>query len=146
MFDTTEEAIVKWNIDRQMQNEEPTDYGVVYCILEELFEYLGLEDKDCKKLAGTYAKFMIQEAASFDAVATEAQKIDALCDINVFSDGFILRHGHEPIIAMTETIKEINTRVGSFDESNGKWKKDKSDEAKANWYIADRKISKMQRQ
>lgn len=142
----TEKLIVEWNEERNLHLQEPTDYGVVYCILEELFEYLGLKEKDCKALAKVYAKYMTQEAESCDAHATEAEKIDALCDINVFSDGFILRHGHDPVTAMNETIKEINTRVGSFDSQNGKWKKDKSVEAQANWYTANRVVSKMQRQ
>ena len=38
--------------------------------------------------------------------------------------------------AMIETIKEINSRTGKWDESKKKWIKDKSPEAKAKWYKA----------
>lgn len=41
--------------------------------------------------------------------------------------------------AMQETIKEINSRVGKYDESKKKWIKDKSPEAVANWYKANYK-------
>ena len=40
-------------------------------------------------------------------------------------------------IAMDETIKEISSRTGSYDEKAKKWIKDESDVAKAKWYKAD---------
>ena len=40
-------------------------------------------------------------------------------------------------IAMLETIKEISSRTGSYDETTKKWIKDTSDEARAKWYRAD---------
>ena len=40
-------------------------------------------------------------------------------------------------IAMLETIKEISSRTGSYDEKAKKWVKDESDEARAKWYKAD---------
>ena len=40
-------------------------------------------------------------------------------------------------IAMDETIKEISSRTGSYDEVSKKWVKDTSDEAKAKWHQAD---------
>ena len=40
-------------------------------------------------------------------------------------------------IAMLETIKEISSRTGSYDETAKKWIKDTSDEARAKWYQAD---------
>ena len=40
-------------------------------------------------------------------------------------------------IAMDETIKEISSRIGAYDENARKWVKDTSDEAKAKWYKAD---------
>ena len=40
-------------------------------------------------------------------------------------------------IAMLETIKEISSRTGSYDEKAKKWIKDESDEARATWYQAD---------
>ena len=40
-------------------------------------------------------------------------------------------------IAMDETIKEISSRTGAYDEKAKKWVKDASDEARAKWYKAD---------
>ena len=39
--------------------------------------------------------------------------------------------------AMDETIKEISSRTGAYDENAKKWVKDESDEARAKWHKAD---------
>ena len=46
-------------------------------------------------------------------------------------------------IAMDETIKEISSRTGSYDEVSKKWVKDESDEAKAKWYQADYELARI---
>ena len=46
------------------------------------------------------------------------------------------QYGFNFEIAMLETIKEISSRTGSYDEVSKKWVKDTSDEAKAKWYQA----------
>ena len=38
---------------------------------------------------------------------------------------------------MLETIKEISSRTGAYDENAKKWVKDTSDEARAKWYKPD---------
>ena len=47
------------------------------------------------------------------------------------------QYGFDFHIAMDETIKEISSRTGSYDEKAKKWVKDESNEAKAKWYQAD---------
>lgn len=47
------------------------------------------------------------------------------------------QYGFNFEIAMLETIKEISSRTGAYDEKAKKWIKDTSDEAKAKWYKAD---------
>ena len=47
------------------------------------------------------------------------------------------QYGFNFRIAMDETIKEISSRTGSYDEKAKKWVKDESDEAKAKWHKAD---------
>lgn len=47
------------------------------------------------------------------------------------------QYGFNFEIAMLETIKEISSRTGSYDEKAKKWIKDTSDEAMAKWYKAD---------
>ena len=46
-------------------------------------------------------------------------------------------YGYNFEIAMLETIKEISSRTGTYNETSKKWIKDESDEAKAKWYKAD---------
>lgn len=46
-------------------------------------------------------------------------------------------YGYNFELAMLETIKEISSRTGSYDEKAKKWIKDTSDEAMAKWYKAD---------
>ena len=47
-------------------------------------------------------------------------------------------------IAMLETIKEISSRTGSYDEKAKKWIKDESDEARAKWYKADYELARIE--
>ena len=47
------------------------------------------------------------------------------------------QYGFNFEIAMLETIKEISSRTGAYDEVSKKWVKDESDEARAKWYKAD---------
>ena len=47
------------------------------------------------------------------------------------------KYGYNFEIAMLETIKEISSRTGAYDENAKKWVKDESDEAKSKWYKAD---------
>ena len=48
-------------------------------------------------------------------------------------------------IAMDETIKEISSRTGSYDEASKKWVKDTSDEARAKWYQADYELARIKK-
>lgn len=52
-------------------------------------------------------------------------------------------YGYNFEIAMLETIKEISSRTGTYDESAKKWVKDISDEAKAKWYKADYELARI---
>lgn len=48
-------------------------------------------------------------------------------------------------VAMLETIKEISSRTGSYDEVSKKWVKDESDEAKAKWYQANYELARIEK-
>ena len=48
-------------------------------------------------------------------------------------------------IAMLETIKEISSRTGAYDENAKKWVKDESDEARAKWYKADYELARIEK-
>lgn len=45
--------------------------------------------------------------------------------------------------SMIETIKEISSRTGSYDEVSKKWVKDESNEAKAKWYSANYELARL---
>ena len=48
-------------------------------------------------------------------------------------------------IAMDETIKEISSRTGAYDEKAKKWVKDASDEARAKWYQANYELARIEK-
>ena len=54
-------------------------------------------------------------------------------------------YGYNFELAMLETIKEISSRTGSYDENAKKWVKDTSLEAKAKWYQADYELARIKR-
>ena len=54
-------------------------------------------------------------------------------------------YGFDFQIAMDETIKEISSRTGSYDEKAKKWVKDESDEARAKWYQANYELARIEK-
>ena len=54
-------------------------------------------------------------------------------------------YGFDFQIAMDETIKEISSRTGAYDENAKKWVKDESDEAKAKWYQANYELARIEK-
>ena len=57
--------------------------------------------------------------------------------------GVCEQYGFNFEIAMRETIKEISSRTGAYDENAKKWVKDESDEAKAKWYKANYELARI---
>ena len=55
------------------------------------------------------------------------------------------QYGYNFQIAMDETIKEISSRTGAYDEKAKKWVKDTSDEARAKWYQADYELARIKK-
>lgn len=53
-------------------------------------------------------------------------------------------YGYNFELAMLETIKEISSRTGAYDEKAKKWIKDTSDEAKAKWYSANYELARIE--
>ncbi len=77
---------------------------------------------DLAKEAGHIAEELSEMLRSKD----DHETVDALCDIMVFSVGALWKLGYEPTEAMNETLKEIQSRGGSWDTSMGKWVKQKT--------------------
>lgn len=88
---------------------------------------------------------------SFDADYILKQMVEKCAEFSYFDWGeekcfniilancaYLCEHyGFNFEIAMLETIKEISSRTGSYDEKAKKWVKDSSDEARKKWYKAD---------
>ena len=55
------------------------------------------------------------------------------------------QYGFDFQIAMDETIKEISSRTGSYDEKAKKWVKDTTDEARAKWYSANYELARIEK-
>ena len=60
-----------------------------------------------------------------------------LCYVLGVCASLCYQYGFDFQKAMEETIKEISSRTGAYDENAKKWVKDESDEAKSKWYKAD---------
>ena len=56
------------------------------------------------------------------------------------------KYGYDFKIAMEETIKEISSRTGSYDERAKKWVKDTSDEARKKWYRANYELARIEKE
>ncbi len=84
----------------------------------------------------TQGSFIAEELSEFLRAKTDNEEIDALCDIIVFCTNAIRLKGYDPNIAMAETLREIESRTGTFNNQTGKWEKDKTPEAMAFWYTA----------
>ena len=59
--------------------------------------------------------------------------------------GVCEKYGFNFEMAMLETIKEISSRTGSYNETTKKWEKDMSDEARAKWYSANYELARIKK-
>ena len=89
-----------------------------------------------KFLLGVVCTFLIDKTNTF---TTEDDILEGLIKHCIF---MMKAMGYNPRIVMQETLKEISSRVGAYSEETGKWEKDKSPEAQANWYKADYSLAK----
>ena len=65
-------------------------------------------------------------------------------NIILINCAYLCKHyGFDFQIAMDETIKEISSRTGSYNEVSKKWVKDTSDEARAKWYQANYELARI---
>jgi len=133
--------IERFAIDRNIHQMEYSAFDYIANIQEELIELLGGEVKkeDRDKLKTAYENFL-KELLKENVIDTELVvshddiRADAIADIIVFSITELMKIKYDPEKVLLEVAKEINSRVGSI--VNGKFEKDLSKEAKANWYKA----------
>ena len=55
------------------------------------------------------------------------------------------QYGFNFQLAMEETVKEISSYTGSYDEDTKKWERDDSREAQTTWYHADYKLARIEK-
>ena len=95
------QGIVQFNVDRQLDTFKASS------------EYIMLEEE-------------LQEFYAAASKEDSNEMLDALCDIIVVATGAIHKMGYNPELALVETVKEITSRQGSFNEETGKWQKDRN--------------------
>ena len=69
-----------------------------------------------------------------------------LCYVLGVCASLCYQYGFDFQKAMDETIKEISSRTGSYDEKAKKWIKDTSDEAKVKWYQANYELARIKKE
>ena len=88
-------------------------------------------------------KQMVEKCAEFSYFEWGEEKCFNIVLVNC---AYLCEHyGYNFEIAMLETIKEISSRTGSYDENAKKWIKDESDEARAKWYKADYELARIEK-
>lgn len=136
------QELIRFQTDRSLDKKPFELQNEVASIFEELLEAGGLDvsKADRPALKVELDKFIVSlvekgiATGSEDLISNHDQ-VDAFTDIIVFATGAILKLGHDPIIAIDECGKEVNSRVGSM--VDGKFEKTLTPEAKAGWYLAD---------
>lgn len=88
-------------------------------------------------------KQMVEKCAEFSYFDWGEQKCFNIILINC---AYLCEHyGYNFEIAMLETIKEISSRTGTYNEATKKWEKDLSDEARAKWYSANYELARIKK-
>ncbi len=95
------DGIVQFNIERRLEKFKG---GAEYTMLSE----------------------ELQEFYTAYAEGDEYEMLDALCDLIVVATGGIYKLGYSPKLALAQTVKEITSRQGTFNEDTGKWEKDRN--------------------
>jgi len=109
--------IVKWNEERGLiaKGHDHESAGLMLC--EELDEYYG-HVENTLSIKSDMKHFYIEQ---FEP--TNDEKADALCDLIVIATGELAKMGYDPDKAMSETLKEIESRKGEVNPETGKWEK-----------------------
>ena len=99
---------------------------------EEFIEFIMLLEK--KGIVSSVARNGVTDEHR------EHLRVDSYFDMMTFSVGALMKLGYNPIGVVDEGSKEINSRVGSI--IDGKFQKDLSHEAVADWYDANYTVHK----
>jgi len=136
------EKIRGWAMERGLYNGEYKAETHVRFAFEEGLESIGYVHAEgfsewlMYKMPDLYVKYCDYHKVSPDMKETDDyDHLDSSGDTVVFKVNEMYHLGYDPEKCLGEIYKEINSRTGTM--VNGKFKKDKSPEAKAKWYKAD---------
>ena len=93
-------------------------------------------------LCNSSLSFLLSECGNFDYYGKLSSYV-CFNQILLSCAKLCEQYGFNFEIAMLETIKEISSRTGAYDEKAKKWVKDESDEARAKWYQADYELARI---
>ena len=146
-----ETRLAVWRAERHLSTAEQKE-GLLANILEELTEYcraITIDDKidACCDILVFLLNSKNEPVSLVNGEKTKLLDKYDFCN-TIFTNMFnnraihttiyqIENSGYDSYKCMLETIKEISSRTGHFDETIGKFVKDKSPEAQAKWYKAD---------
>ena len=110
------ERIVKWNEERGLIAKGHDHKSAAIMLAEELDEFCGLKD-------GSHLTEEVGVSIHYGFDISDGEKADALCDLIVIATGELAKMGYDPDKAMSETLKEIESRKGEVNTETGKWEK-----------------------
>jgi len=133
----TQDKCVKWQQERGLDKLEFVMEEAIYRYMEEIYELRGFSSVDSKNLARDTSLQIERQAINYKVQYPKDDVIvDAICDLDVFGCGDLLKLNYDPKACKAETIKEISSRQGAWSAEKGKWIKD-PDQAKDTLYTAD---------
>ena len=146
-----ETRLAVWRAERHLTTAGQKE-GLLANVLEELTEFVRAKD-DNERVDAICDIIVFLINSKNNPVRIQEPKVDGVVTTHIFVElvfnnmyddrtislcSYMLEQlGYDSYKCMLETIKEISSRTGHFDETIGKFVKDKSQEAQAKWYKAD---------
>lgn len=113
------------------------------CEIKPLFIELKSEKTylDASLSADYILKQLVEKCAEFSYFEWEEARRFKIILANC---AYLCQHyGYNFELSMLETIKELNSRTGAYDEASKKWIKDTSPEARAKWHTANYELARI---
>ena len=123
------EQVKEWQSSRKLDKMPYSFKNETINILEEISESDGDYRHPRDNAESIYDEYYFDGERS-----TPEEKVDAYFDICVYAIGAMMKLGFDPVKVFDEGLREINDRTGEYDETVGKWVKNKT---KENPYKAD---------
>lgn len=128
--------IRKWANERKISEQKPNNNSWKFLItLLSVSFYL-------MRVFGTkgYPMHKIEELIEYCEAKRDGDEngvIDSIADSRIFDANELIKEGMSITDVDEEVLKVIESRTGKWDDKQGKFIKDKSDEARARWYEPD---------